>query len=64
MKKRDKAGESLFLAGRQYGGGGLALGQVRILVADQDAEEAQLILNTPPPPDWDSEETLPHPDPE
>lgn len=44
--------------------GGLALGQVRILVADQDAEEAQLILNTPPPPDWDSEETPPQPDPQ
>jgi hypothetical protein len=39
--------------------GGLKLGQVRILVADQDTAEAQVILNTPPLPDSDAEEATP-----
>jgi hypothetical protein len=44
--------------------GGLRLGQVRVLVADQDAAEAELILNTPPPPNWDTEETESTQDPQ
>jgi hypothetical protein len=34
---------------------GLQLSQVRILVADRDAQEAQRILETPPPPGWEEE---------
>lgn len=36
---------------------GLSLSEVRILVADQDAEEAVRLLNTPPPPGWEEEAT-------
>jgi len=37
--------------------GGLQLSEVRILVADQDAKEAERILTTPPPPGWEQEAT-------
>jgi hypothetical protein len=36
---------------------GLKLSQVRLLVADQDAEEAHRILESPPPPGWEEEAT-------
>lgn len=37
--------------------GGLRLSEVRILVANRDAKEAERILNTPPPPGWEQEAT-------
>jgi hypothetical protein len=36
---------------------GLHLSQVRVLVADRDAQEAERILETPPPPGWEEEAT-------
>jgi hypothetical protein len=39
--------------------GGLHLSEVRILVADQDAQEAEHILTIPPPPGWEEEATAP-----
>jgi hypothetical protein len=52
-------------AGLLYGitASGLALGQVHILVGDDDLEEAKRILNTPPPPGWDAEATASSLDP-
>jgi hypothetical protein len=41
---------------------GLTLSEVRILVADQDAEEAALVLSTPPAPGWEQEATECAPD--
>jgi hypothetical protein len=41
---------------------GLQLSEVRILVADRDAKEADRILNTPPPPGWEREATESTPD--
>ena len=43
--------------------GGLRLSQVRILVADQDAQDAERILTTPPPPGWEQEATTSTADP-
>ena len=43
---------------------GLLLSQVRLLVAEKDAEAAQQILNTPPPPGWDTEDGTAEPDPQ
>jgi hypothetical protein len=34
---------------------GLKLSQVRILVAEKDAQDALCIVNTPPPPGWEEE---------
>jgi hypothetical protein len=34
---------------------GLQLSQVRLLVADHDAQEARQILSAPPPPGWEQE---------
>ena len=34
---------------------GLKLSQVRILVADEQAEQAKQVLNTPPAPGWEEE---------
>jgi hypothetical protein len=33
--------------------GGLPLSRVRVLVADDDADLAKQVLNTPPPPGWE-----------
>ena len=41
---------------------GLRLSEVRICVADHDAEEAERILGTPPPPGWEAEATESTPD--
>jgi hypothetical protein len=36
---------------------GLKLSQVRILVLDEQAEQARQVLNTPPAPGWEEEAT-------
>ena len=41
---------------------GLKLSQVRILVAQDDAELAERILNDPPPPGWEEQATQTPPD--
>ena len=41
---------------------GLKLSQVRILVAQDDAELAEQILNEPPPPGWEEQATQTLPD--
>ena len=38
---------------------GLQLSEVRIWVASHDAEQAQHILQTPPPPGWEEEAVSP-----
>ena len=44
---------------------GLKLSQVRILVADEQAEQAGQVLNTPPAPGWEEEaEQMEHTGPE
>jgi hypothetical protein len=43
---------------------GLSLSRVRILVARQDAAEAQRLLTTPPPEGWEEEAGAAEPDPE
>jgi hypothetical protein len=42
---------------------GLQLSEVRILVSEQDAENADRILNTPPPPGWEQEAINTDPEP-
>ena len=41
---------------------GLKLSQVRILVAQDDAELAEQVLNEPPPPGWEEQATQTLPD--
>jgi len=41
---------------------GLKLSQVRILVAQDDAEFAEQLLNEPPPPGWEEQATQTEPD--
>ena len=61
--KLEDAGISVLLdyesAGVVFGitASGLKLSQVRLLVAQDDAELAQHILNDPPPPGWEEQAT-------
>jgi hypothetical protein len=61
--KLEDAGISVLLdyesAGLIFGitADGLQLSEVRLLVADGDADRAQRILDTPPPPGWEEEAT-------